>query len=277
MDEHKFGEARELFKGPLAKEVGLQSGNAEFLRIRGDFWARTGEWQAAVTDFSELVRLEPDDHEGPYALAPLLVQTGKLEAYERFRGQILAHFTITTNDSSMTHRMGRVCLIRPAVGRELDAATRLADSSATLGKGLVNEPWCFFTKGLADFRRGRYADTVDWMRQVQVQVQNPVLGQGRLRHLTVQSYAVLAMAEYQLDHTQAAYAALATAVRTMQEEMDLSAQKRVGRGQQAAAVDLMQNDRPEGGDLSGGWREWLIANALVKEAERLIRPQASSR
>ena len=278
LDEHKFAEARDLFKGPLAKEVGLQSGNAEFLRIRGDFWARTGDWQAAVTDFTALLKLEPDNHEGHYALAPLLVQTRDAEAYAWFRRQILARFGATTNDSNMVHRMARSCLILPASARELEAATSLADLSATLGKGRINEPWCFFTKGLADYRRGRYTNTVDWMQQVKVEAQNPIPGQGRLRHLSVQTYAVLAMAEYQLNHAAEARAALAMARRIMKEEMDLSERRGAGRGRQGAAVDMMQEDMPwlEGGDLTGGWREWLIAHSLMNEAEALIQPQTSS-
>ena len=275
MDEHKFSEARELFQGSLPKELGLRSGSAEFLRIRGDFWARTGDWQAAVADFSELVKLEPDNHEGYYALAPLLVQTGNLEAYRRFRGQILAHFGATTNDSSMAHRMGRICLILPASGRELEAATSLADLSTTLGKGRINEPWCLFTKGLADYRRGRYASTVDWMRKVLEQEVQP--GQGRRSHLKVQSYTVLAMAWHQLNHDREARAALATAIGIMQDEMDLYV-KTGGKRQQAAAVAMMQKEmfRLEGGDLTGAWREWLTAYWLMKEAEALIEPQTLS-
>ncbi len=276
MDEHKFAEARDLFKGPLAKELGLQSGNAQFLRIRGDFWARTGDWQAAVADFSELVKLEPDDHEGYYSLAPLLVQTGGLESYAGFRRQILAHFGATTNDSNMVHRMARSCLILPASGRELEAATSLADLSATLGKGLINEPWCLFTKGLAEYRRGRYASTADWMQKVLEQKVQP--GQGRRRHLKVQTYALLAMARHQLNQPQEARAALAEAAKIMQDEMDRSRRTGAGRGQQGAAVALMQKEGPklEAGEMTNGWREWLIAYSFMKEAEALIQPQISS-
>lgn len=272
LDEHKFVEARELFNGSLPMEVGLQPGSAQFLRIRGDLWARTGEWQAARADFAELVRLEPDDHEGPYSLAPLLVQTEDPVAYRRFRGQVLARFGSTTNDSSMAHRIGRICLILPAEGRELEAAGTLADLSVALGEGRINEPWCLFTKGLADYRRGRYGEAVDSMHKVQALT--PVQGQGRMRHLGVQSYAVLAMAESQLKHPQEAHAALAAAAKIMQEEMELSAKTGSGRGQPRAGVALMQKERhkPEGVEMTNGWREWLIAYALFKEAQVLVQP-----
>jgi serine/threonine protein kinase len=276
MDEHKFAQARELFQGSLPKELGLRSQSAELLRIRGDFWARTGDWQAAVADFSELVRLEPHNHEGHYSLAPLLVQTGDLAAYRRFRGQILARFGGTTNDSSMAQRMGRVCLLLPASGTELMAATSLADLSVTLGKGRINEPWCLFAKGLADYRRGRYANAVDWIQKVQEQ--KILQGQGRRRHLNAQSYAVLAMARHQLNQPEQARAALAAALAIIQEELGLPVPPGTGRGEQGAAVAILQKEMPqlEGGDLTGNWREWLMAYFLMKEAEALIQPQTLS-
>ena len=276
MDEHKFAEARELFESSLPRELGLRSESAELLRIRADFWARIGDWHAAVADFSKLVKLEPDNHEGYYSVAPLLVQTGDLPAYGRFRGQILTHFGAITNDSSMAHRMGRVCLLLPASGPELMAATSLADLSVILGEGHINEPWCLFAKGLADYRRGRYASAVDWMEKVQEQKILP--GQGRRRHLSAQSYAVLAMARHQLDQADQARAALDTAWAIMQEERDLALGTGTGRGETGAAVGLMQKEMPrlEGGEMTGGWREWLIAYSLMKEAEALIQPIPSA-
>jgi serine/threonine protein kinase len=276
MDEHKFEEAREIFKGPLATELGLQSENTQFLRIRAEFRARTGDWQAAVADYSELVKLEPDDHENYYSLAPLLVQTGNRESYEGFRHQILAHFGGDTNDSNMVHRMARSCLILPASGRELEAATSLADLSATLGKGLINQPWCLFTKGLAEYRLGRYASTVDWMQKVLQQ--KVVRGQGRRKHLRVQTYALLAMARQQLNQPEEARAALAEAAKIMQAEMERSRRTGAGRGEQGAAVVLMEKEGPklEGGDMTSGWKEWLIAHSFMKEAEDLIQSQTSS-
>ena len=88
---------------------------------------------------------------------------------------------------------------------------------------------------------------------------------------------VLAMAWHQLNHDREARAALATAIGIMQDEMGLYV-KTGGRGQQAAAVAMMQKEMPrlEGGDLTGGWREWLVAYSLVKEAEALIQPQTPS-
>jgi len=64
----------------------------------------------------------------------------------------------------------------------------------------------------------------------------------------------------------------------MQEERDLALGTGTGRGETGAAVGLMQKEMPrlEGGEMTGGWREWLIAYSLMKEAEALIQPIPSA-
>jgi hypothetical protein len=61
----------------------------------------------------------------------------------------------------------------------------------------------------------------------------------------------------------------------MQEERDLALGIGTGRGEKGAAVGLMQKEMPrlEGGEMTGNWREWLVAYSLMKEAEVLIQPQ----
>jgi serine/threonine protein kinase len=245
MNEHKLTEARALFEGPLPEEVGLGSDSAELLRIRGDLWARIGNWQAAIEDFSKLIKLEPSNHEGYYSLAPLLVQAGDVPAFQRLCTQILTRFGAAINDSQMTHRMGTACLLLPGV--ELDAAANLADASVALGKGTSDEPWCHFAKGLADYRRGRYASALDWIHRVQEHKFQP--GEGRNRHLAAQCCFVVAMAMQQLNRADEAQAALAEAVEIIQKEMP----------------------QVEGRDLTGSWREWLLAYAWMREATALIQ------
>jgi tetratricopeptide (TPR) repeat protein len=239
MDQHKYAEARQLFEGLLPQQLGLKSQNPELLRIRGDFWARTGDWERAVTDFSALVKVEPDNHEGYFSLAPLLLQTGDVAGYRQLCHQILTRFAAITNDSNLAHRMGKVCLLLPSSGPEFALATSLADWSAILGKDRVNEGWCQITKGLAEYRRGRYEGAADWMQKVQAQNITRA-------HQNVQSYAVLAMARHQLKRPEA-QTALAIAENIIHREMP-----------------SLRN-----GHL-GAWQDWLIACELMREATALI-------
>jgi tetratricopeptide (TPR) repeat protein len=47
----------------------------------GDFHARIGRWNAAVSDFSKAVELEPQNVENYHRLVPLLMQSGRLDDY----------------------------------------------------------------------------------------------------------------------------------------------------------------------------------------------------
>jgi serine/threonine protein kinase/tetratricopeptide (TPR) repeat protein len=252
LDQHKYAEARALFEGSLPEQVGLRAESAELLRIRGDLWARTGNWQSAVDDFSKLVKLEPDNHEGYYSLAPLLVQKGDVASYRNLCGRILTHFGAITNDSSMAHRMWRVCLLLPSSSVEQKTAAALADASVPLGMDTINEPWCLFAKGLADYRRGQYASAVEWIHKVQEQRVRP--GQGRRRYLAAQCCTLLAMARHQLNQPAEAEAELSEAAKIIQKEMP----------------------KLEGVDLTGNWREWLLTYALMHEATSLIQTQPPS-
>jgi len=271
MNEHKYADARALFEGSLPTELGLRPESAELLRIRGDWWARTGDWQAAIADFSKLITLEPEDHEGYYSLAPLLVQAGELPAYRHFCGQMLRRFRTKTDDSNMENRIARVCLMLPDSGTNLTAAAELADDSLESGEGRINEAFCQFAKGLADYRRDRYPSAVHWMKTVQAQ--KPVAGQGYRRHLILQSYAVLAMAKYRLGDAQKARAALASAAGIIQEEIELADRGGGGRGEHHAALGILEQKTPTlaHGDLTD-WREWVIAYTLFKEAKALVPP-----
>ena len=64
----------------------------------------------------------------------------------------------------------------------------------------------------------------------------------------VQAYSVLAMAQLQLQQTNAARATLAKAVE----------------------IEETKLPRLDSGDLGGGWRDWIIAHALLNEARALV-------
>jgi tetratricopeptide (TPR) repeat protein len=243
LSEHKYKEIEELFEGSLPTEIGLPSQSVELLHIRGDFRARVGHWQEAEADFSKLIELEPDNHEYYFALAPLLVQLGDLEAYHRLCEQMRKRFGATTNDSTVAQRIGKVCLLLPS-SSDLATAGRLADLAANLGQGQINEPWCQFTKGLAEYRRGHHGRAVEWMQKVlSIEGQMP----HRLRR-DAESCVILAMAKQQLGQGDQAREALARAVAIAQKE-----------------VPTLQI-----ADLTGGWVDWLIAHILMREAKALI-------
>jgi hypothetical protein len=101
--------------------------------------------------------------------------------------------------------------------------------------------WFRFAKGLAEYRQGHFAGAAEWMQKV-------LSHAGADFNRDVEAYMVLAMAHYQTKHSEEAGVTLA-------------------KGLEIAEKKLPKLDS---GDLGGGWLDWIIAHALMAEAQALI-------
>lgn len=216
----------------------------EQLSTNGSVHARAGQWTSAVVDFSNLVELDPTNHLNHHGLAPLLVQCGNLESYRRHSAQVLAIFGATTN-SVVAERMAKDCLIVRAPGIDLEATAALADTAVTRGRGHEDFAYFEFAKGLADYRQGHFASAVDWMQKT--------LAEPGVDYRDAQAYLVLAMAQHQSGKLAESRAAL-------------------DKGAQIIETKL---PRLESGDIGDSWTDWIIAHALLKEAQGLIQEEKS--
>ena len=206
-------------------------------------WARTGRWKEAAADFLKLIELEPENHENYHLLAPLLVQSGDLDAYRRHCAQIVERFG-KTNDPAIAERMAKDCLILPSSGADLDAVAEMADSAIAAGPDHWGATFFQFAKGLSEYRQGHFTSAVQWMQKV-------LAMPGEFEFRDAQAYLVLAMAHHQLNQADEARAALA------EGSAIIEAKPKVGSG--ALGVD---------------WNDWLIADALRREAQALIEGQS---
>jgi pentatricopeptide repeat protein len=214
--------------------------SAGLLRSRGDLLARAGRWQDAAADFATLIDLEPENHEVYHSLAPLLVQSGDLEAYQRHCAKMLEQFA-KTDDSLVAERMAKDCLILPSSEVDLDAVGKLVDFAYAADDS--HWAWIYFqfVKGLCDYRQGRFADSAQLMQKV--------LSRPReFLWRDAQAYLVLAMAHHQLGQTDKAGIALAEASKIIDANVP----------------------RHGSGALDDGWTDWIIAQALLREAQTLI-------
>ena len=132
----------------------------------------------------------------------------------------------------------------PSSGADLETAASLADIAVG---AIPNHPewtnyvaWGEFAKGLAEYRRGRFASARDWMETV--------LAHGDEFNRDAAACMVVAMAQYQLKQTDEARNAL------------------------AKGIEIEQTKLPklESGDIGGGRWDWIIAHALLREAKELI-------
>jgi Flp pilus assembly protein TadD len=131
--------------------------------------------------------------------------------------------------------MAKACLILPPSGIDLEAVARLADTAIASGKGA----WIELAKGLTEYRQGHFASAIDWMHKTLADPSEDA------RH--AEAYLVLAMALHQSGKLAESRAAL------------------------DKAAELVETKRPKVGSYDYRVIDWLIADALMKEAKGLIR------
>ena len=214
-------------------EIGLLQSNATH-------HARAGQWTNAIAEYSRLIELVPQEHWYHFYLAALLTQSGDLEGYRRHCAHMLALFG-TTDKPAIGDRIGKACLIVPAKGIDLDAAARLADIAVTRGKEPAFLAYAELAKGLAEYRQGHSASAIDWMQKV-------LSNSGVVDNRDAAAWLVLAMAQHQSGKPVEARAALRNATQIISTKLPTL----------------------ESGDIGDAWNDWIVAHALLKEAQGLI-------
>jgi WD40 repeat protein/Flp pilus assembly protein TadD len=205
----------------------------------GDSHARADQWQEAAADFARVIEMRPTDHLVYHQLAAVLIRKGDLKAYRLHCARILVQFAATT-DPLVAERMAKDCLIHPDSGVDLDAVSKMVEVALAVDKLHPDLPWFQFAKALAECRQGRFASAVGWMQKT--------LRGAKANELKAQAYMVLAMAEHQLHHPDAAREAF------------------------SKGAEIVAHNPPklESGDMSGYWVDWVFADALHREATALI-------
>jgi len=112
----------------------------------------------------------------------------------------------------------------------------MADTAVAAGPADSAWPYYEFVKGLIEYRQGHFAGALEWLRKVAPNEGVPTR--------TAQTYATMAMAEYQLGQTNAARATLAEGIKI-------------------AETKLTQSGRID-------WNDQIIAQFLLREAQGLI-------
>ena len=201
---------------------------------------RSGEWPAAVTNYTIVSHLLPGDHYAYHYLGPLLLQAGDIEGYRRHCARMLSQFGQTA-DPVIAERTAKDCLILPPPEADLASIAKLAETAVSAGPSHKFFRPFQFVKGLAEFRQNRFASAVEWLK--------PVLAQEGDVYCTVQAQMTLAMAEQQLKQPEQARAALTKGVEIAE----------------AGLPKLNKDSSPE-----DRMNDWIIAHLLMREAKTLI-------
>ena len=204
-------------------------------------YAQQGRWKEAAVEAKKIVDVQPIDHASYHMLAPLFVALGELESYRQLCQKILAQFQGTTN-AFVADRMAKDCLMLPASGADWKVVGQLAETAVTVGKSESTLPYFQCTMALAEYRQSRFATAVDW---AQKSIDSPSFSANH--NCLVQAYMVLSMAHFRLQQNAKAYAAFALGLLAASQMATL-----------------------ESGDIGSGWRDWIIAHALMQEARSLF-------
>jgi tetratricopeptide (TPR) repeat protein len=219
--------------------------SASLLQMRANLFARWCRWNDAIADMEKGLFFSPTNHSFYYQLSGLLIQTGDLDGYRKNCQRELAQFRGTA-DLGTAHQMAKDSLILPDSGVDLALAFACADTAIALGTNDWAWPSHFhFTKGLAEYRQGRFDRAAAWIEKMSFGE-----GQGTDCFL-VEANAVLAMARFRMNQDAEARAALAKAT-------NLSAET------------IPKLDRSDG-NIGADWLDWIFAKALLAEAKGVVQ------
>jgi serine/threonine protein kinase/tetratricopeptide (TPR) repeat protein len=230
MSQGLFDKAEETMNG-----VPLIPQSSVIYNTLGEVYGRRHDWPASIRNFDRSATADPTNHLSYHYLAPMLLEAGDFDGYQKYRERVLAQFA-QTDDPTVAERMAKDCLILPPPATELEKIAKMADQAVTASSTNRAWPYYLFVKGLAEYRRGRFPQALDWLRKVPFDDGLPARA--------AQTYAVLAMAEYKSGDTSAARNSLADGIKI-------------------AEARLTRGERLE-------WTDELIAWFLLREAAELI-------
>ena len=206
--------------------------------------AEHGRWRDARMPAARFLERQPGNPSAYHIMAPLLVQTAGLTAYEELCTRITTQFAGTT-DPRVADRMAKDCLIVPRPSADLKVPGKLAETAVTKGeKDSGALPFFQCCKALADYRLGNWEAATKWASQA---------AGNSFPYVRAEANAILAMAQFQLKHAQDAREALNKCTEVVGTELPKFTDK----------------------DLGGDWRDLIIAHALQSEAKQLIDGEPS--
>jgi tetratricopeptide (TPR) repeat protein len=223
------------------KETRGKPEEAALLLRRGALRARTGQWQLAAEDYTRVIQLAPNAHDGWHELAAVLLQLRDLDGYRRVCREMLRRFGRTTDPYS-AERTAKACLIVANTAADTEQLVRLIQQALTGTEKESGYPWFLLSRGIAEYRADRPRQAIDSIQAGQRQIQNPppvYLALGQL---------FVSLAYHQLHEAAEARAALCEATRIMDEQ-------------------LPKEDSP---DLGDSWLNWVFCQAVRREAQVLI-------
>lgn len=238
----------DVFGGMMDSE----SPNGQLYAGRAAIFARIGNWREAAADLSKAIELNRSESSAWYQLAPVLLMMNDRPGYDRHRHRALAQFA-NSADPVVAARIASLALLVPASEDDLTKALKLADYAALAeyADGYLGSRQ--LAKGLAEYRRGRFADSVAWMKKALLTAakQNiPGWGHELERNREAAAYLVESMACFQMNDAGPARSAFNKGLEIIQTQFPTA-----------------END-----DIGRDWPDWLVAQILLRQGQNMQMP-----
>jgi eukaryotic-like serine/threonine-protein kinase len=190
--------------------------------------------------------------------APLIVELGDKESYEKLRAAVV-NATGDTDDPGVAERVLKTCLLLPA---DADLESQLNHMADVLRQTTaVSSEWYSWAKlslGLFEYRRGNYAQALQLLPKDSA-VEQVLSLESQLK---ATSHVITAMA---LDRLHQAG----------QARLELTQYRDVIESNFNRPLDLGTNTAAMWGAV-GPWHDWWTAHILLREAESLIEGQTNA-
>lgn len=222
--------------------IELKPDNADYLRERGGALIRLRKWKEAAADLEQYVELRTGDRDVVFKLAYALLEIGEMKRYHEYCHRLLDRFGDTT-EPHVAERTAKACLVLPPPEERAEDALHVADLAITLDDQHWVMPWSLMVKGLAEYRRGKFEDAIEWSHKCLSHEKSD-----EVWYLAAQANLVVSMSNARLGRIAAAEQAFAAAALPLEEQTAKFAK----RG-------------PE-----GGWHDWLACIVLSREAKSAI-------
>jgi serine/threonine protein kinase len=252
VSQEKFQEADGLLSDMSLSQPTMEG--AAVLRLVGEWHALQNRWKQAADRFRSLLKVNQLDGADASSMdylecGPALLELGDAQSYERFRQQAIERFG--RSGSIFGDRIVKICLLRPADAKTLDA---LRDLEAATAKGLATADasgdmftaaWRTVALQLLEYRRGNFQEALKLGKRC---IAYPEVNAPR----TATSLVISAMSDQQLGRVEEAKHELASA-------------RQIVDGKFRGKFD-------RGTPIQGFWFDWVFARILLREASAL-RPE----
>jgi eukaryotic-like serine/threonine-protein kinase len=215
---------------------------ASLYRKRGTRLRHGSHFREAARDFEKVTELNPDDYPNWYDVAGLHLYLGDVEHYRRDCREMLDRFeNVSEEKPEIAVGVAMVCSLEPGSVPEASRVARLAQRCVAGMCKDSDRRWSLLAMALTEYRAGHHQQAIEWLNRFAPRANGTDCDGG--------GFAILAMAHYQLGQADAARTSL-------------------------DAVRAILAKRPKDAMPDWGWRDWLHAQLLSREAEEILKREA---